>query len=122
MDNYLITSVEGLNKSIIFAEGSPDISLIFYENTDSIVISIPIEGPKDFTRNTKSGPLLSGNTSKNLKLDYTESIEFDTVTNHLTYKLEKTHGDSFHWFHYKTKDGSKGSSKAIYNYYRCKEL
>ena len=121
-ENYLITPGEGLNESIIFANGSPDINLIFFRDLFKIIIFIPIEGQKDFDNNTKSGPLISGETSKKPGADYIEFIEFNITTNHLTYKLEKTHTNTSSWFDYKTKDGLKGSSKAIYNYYRCKHL
>ena len=118
-ENYLITPNKGLNGSIVLSEGSPDIHLVFNDN-DTITIFKPYLGQTFFPEPYKSGHLITGEGlgDQSWESQFLITIEFNTETNHLTFRYR----DSFGEFNYMLKDGNTGSSNELFNYYRCKEL
>ena len=119
-ENYLITPDKGLNRSIVLSEGSPDLHLVFYDN-NSIGIYKPNVGITFFPTLIKEGHLITGegnNPFTSWESQFLMTIEFNTKTNHLTFKYRDSFGD----FNYMLKDGNTGSSNELFNYYRCKKL
>ena len=118
-ENYLITPNKGLNGSIVLSEGSPDIHLVFNDN-DTITIFKPYLGQTFFPEPYKSGHLITGEGigDQSWESQFLMTIEFNTKTNHLTFRYRDSFGD----FNYMLRDGNTGSSNELFNYYRCKEL